>query len=243
MKIELQRCYVLHSRPYRDTSLIIDVFSQDHGRLSLLARGYRQSRARNKPALQAFVPYLLSWQGRGELKTLSNAELAASRPGLLGNHLYSGLYSNELLVRLLPANDAHADIFDAYERLLEELGSQSPIEPSLRRFELDLLDYLGYGINFEAVPAPMHTQAAQQSSEIAADTLYRYFPETGFIAVTMGQRDEECFAGSDLINIQERNFYGPNTLRAAKKLLRMALVPHLGNKPLRSRDVFLRRNL
>src|SRR5690606_18409766 len=121
----------------------------EYGRLGVLARGYRQSRHRGRIPLQPFVPCLLSWQGRGELKTLTQAEIAAARPPLIGHHLYSALYANELIMRLLPAHDAHPEIYDCYEVLLDELGVHSEIEPSLRRFELSLLEFLGYGIGFE----------------------------------------------------------------------------------------------
>ena len=150
MRVDLQPAYVLHSRPYRDTSAIIELFTPEYGRLSAVPRGVRrQSRRRSSSARsQPFSPLLVSFSGRAELKTLVASESAGQPHVLAGNSLFSGLYMNELLVRLLHRHDPHPELFAFYAATLKDLSAGAALEPVLREFELKLLDDLGYSFDF-----------------------------------------------------------------------------------------------
>lgn len=179
MQVQTQPAYVLHSRPFRDTSLLVDVLTRDFGRVGLIARGQRQARQKSRRVLlQPFVPLLLSWRGRSDLKTLTGAENSAAGVFLTGHYLYSGLYANELIMRLLPQGDAHPDIFSNYQHLLTQLATGHMLEAVLRRFEFSLLDELGYGLDF-------HVEA-NSGEAIQPGAIYVYRAELGFVAVAAG---------------------------------------------------------
>ncbi|MFZ2628705.1 MAG: DNA repair protein RecO, partial [Rugosibacter sp.] len=148
-RIDGQRAYVLHAYPYSETSLVVDVFSRDHGRLPLLARGARRPRSAMRGLLMAFQPVELGWFGAGEVKTLAKAEWIGGMPLLSGRCLLLGYYLNELLVKMLPREDAHAGLFDAYHAALHALAMGGADAPELRRFEKSLLKELGYGLTLD----------------------------------------------------------------------------------------------
>ena len=210
-----QRAFVLHGRPYSETSLLLDLFTEGHGRVRLLAKGARSKRSSLKGALQPFTPLLVRWGGKGEVKTLRNAEPVSLGLPLTGISLYSGLYVNELVSRVLEQETNYSSLFFDYLNCLQNLAATvgSP-EHALREFELALLGNLGYGIDFT----------------------YRYREEKGFIASLLV--DQLSFTGRDLKALAERRFPDPITLRAAKRFTRMALKPYLGGKPLKSRELF-----
>lgn len=224
-----QRAFVLHGRPYSETSLLLDLFSESDGRVRVLAKGARARRSSLKGSLQPFTPLLARWSGRGEVKTLRNAEPVSLALPLSGIMLYSGLYVNELLIRVLEHETNYSALFFDYLDCLRLLASQqaSP-EPALRRFELALLGNLGYGVDF------LHCAG---SGEPVADTMtYRYREEKGFIASLVV--DNNSFTGYELRALASREFPDPATLRAAKRFTRIALKPYLGGKPLKSRELF-----
>lgn len=142
--------YMLHATAWRETSLIVQVFSREHGCLALVAKGAKRPYSVLRPVLTAFQPLLLSWSGGGEVKTLTRAEMAGVRP-LAGSALMSAWYMNELLLRLLPREDAHPVLFDAYDAALAQLAGGSRAAGALRRFEWVLLRETGYGVD-EAEP-------------------------------------------------------------------------------------------
>lgn len=150
MRVLLQPVFILHRRPYRNTSLLLDAFSPDHGRMGLAARGAAAPRSRLKGLLQPFTPLLLSWSGAGDLATLTGAEDAGLPIALPPHRVLAGLYVNELLMRLLRRLDPQTGLFTAYRTLLTELATAPNEEPVLRRFEKQLLDELGYGLNLIA---------------------------------------------------------------------------------------------
>jgi len=228
LQVQLQPAFVLHTRPYRDSSLLVDILSRDFGRMTLVARGQRQSKARSRRPLQPFAALLLSWQGRGELKTLVSADAEGPPRLLAGNFLFSGMYANELLIRLLPPNDAQPEIFQSYCDLLEALGRGDDLEVSLRTFEFQLLDHLGYGINFES--------EGNSGEAIVEQGVYNWLNEAGF--VRSERHSEAGFLGRDLLAIGSGDYQQAETRRAAKRLARMALAPHLGSRPLKSRELF-----
>lgn len=224
-----QRAFVLHARPYSETSLLLDTFTEGQGRVRLLAKGARSRRSQLKGALQPFTPLLIRWGGKGEVKTLRSAEAVSLALPLSGITLYSGLYVNELLARVLEQETCYSALFFDYLHCIQQLaGHSSSPEPVLRRFELALLAQLGYGIDF------LH--CAGSGEPVADGMTYRYREEKGFIASLVV--DQHSFTGRDLKALASREFPDVATLRAAKRFTRMALKPYLGGKPLKSRELF-----
>ncbi|CAM3581352.1 DNA repair protein RecO [Parendozoicomonas haliclonae] len=240
--VELQPAWVLHSRPYRETSLIVDLLTRDHGKISVVVNGARgaatkKGRPRRGQLLQPFAELLVSWTGKTELKTLKALEQRRVIP-LSGIRLFSGLYANELLQRLLQPWQAVDDLLELYIWLLEHLSSDTHLERVLRLFEKNLLDLLGYGL-------PLG-YAAGSGDEMTNDGWYRYDPDNGFWPVVFaGQGHEVEDAGAS------RNLFSGAMLQAlaedriedrylgqAKRLMRMAVGLHLGERPLRSRELF-----
>lgn len=227
----LQRCFVLHSRPYSETSLILDVFSEDYGRLTILSKGARRKRSSLKGTLQPFTPLFMKWTGRGSMKTLTHAEPISISLPLRGYILYSAFYLNEVLARVLENDTPYPVLFMDYLNALRELAQADNPEPALRRFELALLHHLGYGIDF------LHCAG----SGLPVDDLmtYNYREQRGFIASMM--TGHLTFTGNQLLAIAARRFETPEQLKAAKRFTRIALKPYLGGKPLISRELFIPR--
>jgi DNA repair protein RecO (recombination protein O) len=147
MRIDQQPAFILHARPYRETSLMIDAFTREHGRVGLVARGVRRERSRlPRGVLQPLQPLLIDWVARGELGTLIAAEVASAPFALSGDALLAAMYVNELVLRLSVRNDAHAAAFDAYAQCLPRLADEGDMAWTLRRFERDLLVDLGYAL-------------------------------------------------------------------------------------------------
>src|SRR5690606_16483248 len=141
--------YMLHASAWRETSLIVQIFSREHGNVAMVAKGAKRPYSALRPILAAFQPLKVSWAGAGEVKTLSKAELTGIRP-LSGRALMSGWYMNELLLRLLPREDPHPGLYDAYDAALKALAGGGSAASALRRFEWTLLEETGYG--FEGEP-------------------------------------------------------------------------------------------
>ena len=232
MRVALQPAYVLHSRPYRDSSALVEMFTAEHGRLSLVARGARNRGRKGSLSslLQPFIPLLISFSGRAELKTLGKLEAAGGGRTLRGERLYSGLYLNELLVRLLHRQDAHPRLFAAYGEALDGIAGDPEVDVVLRRFELRLLDDLGYSVNLAF--------AGDSGDPVEADMHYCYHPGTGLVEVaSQDVTGREVYAGADLLAFA-RGEYSRTVRSAAKRLLREALSEHLGGMPLHSRELF-----
>lgn len=174
MRIENHPAFILHTRPWRETSLLIEAFTRDHGRVGLVARGVRGARSRfSRASLQPLQPLLLGWTARGELGTLTAAEQTGSPWRLSGDALFAGMYVNELVLRLSSRNDPHPDAFAAYTDCLARLADDDGIAWTLRRFERDLLADLGYAL--------MLTQTAD-GAPIERDASYAYVGDAGPIA-------------------------------------------------------------
>lgn len=239
-RVALQAAYVLHRRPYRDSSLIIDVLTRDHGRVALVARGARRAGSRLRGLLQLFRPLLVSWSGRGELGTLTGAE-GHGGGSLQGGSLINGFYVNELLMRLLPRHDPHPGLYLAYEAVLarlagtfaEERVSARYDERALRLFEKALLNELGYGLALE--------QDAEGGAPIEPDALYYYYPERGAVssaaASAAAARHEGAVKlhGRSLLALAHDALEDERSLREAKRLMRATLGVYLGDRPLNSR--------
>lgn len=235
MKASLEAGYVLHTRPWRDTSLLLEYFSRDRGRVSLVAKGAKSRKSRGgsiAALLQPFTPLLCSWSGRSELKTLTGCEAAGQPVPLKGRPVYTGLYINELLVRLLHHEDPHQSLFDHYAGVLPLLAGEEDEELPLRRFELTLLDELGYGFDL--------LTDGLSGAPISSDSWYHYHEEYGLLLAPDNAADRmPRYLGAELLSIGEGDFSG-SARQCAKRLMRQALASHLGDKPLHSRELFRR---
>ncbi|MEH6386923.1 DNA repair protein RecO [Pseudomonas profundi] len=227
MSRPLSPAYVLHSRPYRDTSALVDLFTLHQGLQRAVWRGARGQRRGLVP--QAFMPLMVATTGRGELKTLTQAEAAGSYVLLQGDALFSGMYLNELLIRLVYPGDPQPVLFAAYQHALEQLAANAPVEPVLRQFEWQLLDGLGYGFSL-TIDA--------RGQPVVADARYVWQAEQGLVVLESGNGGG--VPGSALRAMAANDWSEPQTLRAAKQLMRQALAPHLGDRPLISRSLFTR---
>ena len=230
---QLQPGYVLHSRRYRESSLIVDLFCRDYGVVPAVARGVRRGKSNHKRALlQPFQPLQCRWRGKGELVTLTDIDQYCTAPDLSKDALYCGLYINELLLRLLHRHDPHEEIFHSYHKLLMELAGQDAVEAHLRNFEFNLLDEIGYGMSFEY---------DVDGEAIVANKTYYLTADSQFNEVLQSNRDltsSNVFPGRILLAIQQYNWHDPEVLKYAKQLIRMAMQPLLGAKPLQSRQLF-----
>jgi DNA repair protein RecO (recombination protein O) len=233
MRITLQPAFVLHHRPYRETSLLLDLFTPEHGRISAVARGVRQTRSKWRSILQPFIPLMISWQGKTELMTLVSAETNGLAGRLQGECLLSGLYLNEILMRLLQKHDPHPQLYTIYQQTLLELQSSRLEQKTLRLFEKKLLDELGYGLQL------MHEVSEGQPFQ--TEKYYRFHPEHGF-EIYCGAESVvlplNVFAGKSLLALAAEQLDDVSCLRDAKRLMRLALTPLLGQGKLHSRRLF-----
>lgn len=224
-----QRAFVLHSRPYSETSLLIDFFVETKGRITVLAKGARRKRSSQKGTLQPFTPLIIQYSGSGQIKTLRQVEAISLALPLGHTFLYSAFYLNELVHRVLMPETDTTLLFHEYLLCLQALAcqTQSP-EYALRRFELVLLENLGYSIDF------CHCYA---TGEAVVDTMfYQYHSEKGFIASLLN--NPMSFSGMQLRAMASRCFDDQETLKAAKRFTRMALKPYVGSQPFKSRELF-----
>ncbi len=233
MRIDLQPAYVLHSREYRDTSLILEIFTPEHGRFSVVARGARRRRrgGTQRALLQPFIPLLVSFSGRGEMKNLVTCEAAAQAVASRGSRLFSALYVNELVVRLLHRHDPHPELFAVYSDTLANIARVDEIELVLRQFELTLLDALGYGFALDT--------DGETGDRLDARDRYIFEPGTGLVSLHRfgAATRSNSYPGSDLLAMSAGVLDG-SVRETAKRLLREVLAAHLGPEPLRSRELF-----
>lgn len=234
-RIALEPSYVLHGRPYQESSLLLEAFTREHGRLGLVARGARGGRSRWKGVLQPFRPLLMSWSLRGELGTLTGADQVASPPALAGETLFCGLYANELLMRFLHRGDPHPDLFEDYRAMLSTLAAGQPPQPALRVFEYRLLNAAGFGLQLE--------READTGEAVAAEAWYLYVPERGPLRRDPVHRDqagggEELISGAALLALKSGE-PAAGQLRELKSLMRKLIRHHLGDRPIKSQQLFV----
>jgi DNA repair protein RecO (recombination protein O) len=227
----LQRCFVLHRRDYGNTSLIVEVFSSAYGRLPVLARGAKRGKAVHALLLRPFSPVWMSWTGRGEVRSLVRAEPAGRPIELPGKALFCGFYLNELLVRLLHRWDPHQDLFAFYHAALTGLAGGQPMERVLRQFELRLLHEIGY--------APVLDREAQEGAPVVSGRRYSCDPGTGLRRLN-GSEEGFSVSGETLLRLVADQPLSGATAREARELMRRLIAPHLGGRPLRSRELFRR---
>ena len=229
-RIDGQMAFVLHAHPYSETSLVVDIFSRNHGRLPLLARGARRPRSAMRGSLMAFSPLELGWFGGGEVKTLAKAEWLGGIPLLTGRCLLLGYYLNELLVKLLPREDAHPQLFDAYADALRALSNGAEDAPELRRFEQALLKELGYGLTLDV--------DARTGNKVQSDKEYIYWIERGPME-RVGADDTPSVRGKTLLDMVADDYSDARTRSESKGLMRQLIAHHLSGKILHSRRVFV----
>lgn len=229
-RVALAPGYILHHRPYRDTSRILEVLTRDHGRLTLFARGVRGAKPRFGGVLQPFELLLLSFQvGReaGQLTGVESAQGAESAPPLPPGSLMAGFYLNELLLKLTARHDPVPEVFEDYRRALGGLRRGGGLEAVLRVFEKRLLEAVGYGVDL--------TSEARTGKAIEAAGCYRFQASQGLIPARRG--DAEAVAGSSLLALAREELGEGRTLEDARKVLRAALAERLEGKELTTRKV------
>lgn len=225
-----QPAYVLHRRPYRETSLMVDVFALEAGRLTLVARGANAPRSPLKAQLQPFQPLLLDWQGRGELKTLTQTETRAGPVLARTDALYSGLYINELLQRLLPVADPQPELFAAYIDTLEQLAAGADLEPVLRRFEAAFADAMGLSFHWG--------MATDTGEAVAPGRDYGYDPEQGIVTTAVSHARLRDLPGQVLLDLAAGDLESPASRRLAKRVMRTLIDHLLQGRTLNSRALF-----
>ncbi|MDH5571042.1 MAG: DNA repair protein RecO [Gammaproteobacteria bacterium] len=233
MRVSLQPAYILHSRPYRNTSKLLEIFSRDYGRCTLVARGARKGQSRIHSSLIPFVPLLISWQGSGEIQTLTGSEAEKNPLSISASRLLNCFYLNEILLRLLPKGDSHPQLYEAYAVALENMAEACNEEVILRNIEKLILNELGYGLLLDC--------DAQTGEEIDPDSLYCYDFEKGPVHAGTGYNNGVMIRGKTLHALNSGDLQELDILKEAKKLMRMALAQHLGDRPLKSRELYLQQ--
>ncbi len=229
-QVVLEPGFVLHQRPYRNTSQLLECVTANHGRVGLVARGSRRPASGQRALLQPFVPLRLSWLRRGDLGRLTQVEAAGPSHELAAQRLLGGYYANELLLRLTARSDPNAEIFSCYSRCLAELAETRVVARPLRVFELGLLHALGYGVELGS--------DATSGKPLEPETRYVFEAEQGLrCADAHANADADTYIGRDLIALRECRLDDDGSLRTAQRLLGRVLRVHLGERPLQSRLV------
>jgi len=230
-RTEREPAFILHSYPYKETSLIVEAFTRHRGRVGLLARGARRPRSAIRGTLLAFYPLRLSWSASAELGTLLAAEWSGGQPALAGMGLMCGFYLNELLLKLLPREDAHEALFDAYAESVARLAAREDHASVLRAFERKLLTELGY--------APLLERDAATGAPVEPDRRYAYEPDRGPIASMNG---ETAVSGRTLLDMAADDYTRPQTRDEARLLMRTLIAQRLHGQVLHTRNVLMELN-
>lgn len=228
-RIQDQLAFVLHSYPFRETSLIVETFSRNHGRVPLVARGARRPRSALRGLLMGFQPLQLSWFGKHEVRTLHSAEWQGGQPQLQGTALLCGFYLNELLLNLMARDDPHESLFDYYQDTLLRLAHEPDQAAILRSFERHLLQELGYALLLE--------HEAGGNRPIRGEVEYRYVLERGAVPEEKAEGHGLPVSGKTLLDIAEDDYCDANSAREGKLLMRMLLDHHLAGKTLHTREL------
>ena len=222
---------MLHSYPYRETSLIIEAFTRHHGRIGLVAKGARRPKSALRGTLLAFQPLLIQWGGRGELRGLHSAEWQGGVPQLKGIGLMSGFYLNELLLRFLHRDDPHEGLFDLYAEAVSALATNNRIAATLRRFEKFLLGELGYALTLDT--------EAGSNNPVDPAACYTYVIEKGPVQVSSNDSPAIELSGKTLIDLSCDNYEDPVTLSQSKLLMRHLVGHYLGSRALHTRQLLV----
>ncbi|MBI3041544.1 MAG: DNA repair protein RecO [Betaproteobacteria bacterium] len=224
-----QPAFVLHSYPFRETSLIVEAYTRDHGRIASVARGARRPRSSLRGVLLPFQPLLLSWTGRRELRTLTRVEWQGAYAPIRGQALICGFYLNELLLKLLPREDPHERLFEIYEGTLAALGDGADQSALLRRFELALLRELGYAVILD--------RDVERDEPVARERRYVYVVERGPVSGDGAPRNGVELSGQTLIDMQSGIFTSAVTQQQSKALMRTLINHYLGSQVLHTRQL------
>jgi DNA repair protein RecO (recombination protein O) len=224
-----QPVFILHTYAFKETSLVAELFTKAHGRVATLAKGARRPRSAMRGQLQSFQMLSATWSGKNELKTLHSLDWADALTMLQGEALMCGFYLNELLLRLLPREDAHEQLFNYYQATLRALAKGLDLATHLRRFELKLLQEMGY-----AVPL----QVDENNAPISKEREYRYEAEYGACALSATQNGIKV-TGKTLLDMAEDDYTSMQTQQESKKLMRYLLTHYLGDKPLHTRQLLI----
>ncbi len=232
----LQTAYILHTIRYRDSSLIVELLTRDHGRVSLIAKGVRREKSRQRAFLQYFKKVKVSWQGKGDLYTLTHVEefpySVSTHPNLSGEALYCGFYLNELLIKLIVKHDPVSELFELYDQTLVKMGTDKSRSLVLRIFEKKLLQLLGYGLALEF--------EADTGKKVKDNKLYRYIIETGPVSSHNHELlSDVLIHGSSMIALVNEQINDKRSLRECRNLMRRVIDFYLGNKKIKSRDLLV----
>ena len=229
--------YVLHTYPFKETSLVVELFAHGFGRVATTAKGARRPRSAMRGMLQSFQPLIATWSGRLELKTLHSLDWAGGLLLLKGEALMCGFYLNELLLSLLPREDPHEALFEYYGLTLKILASSQDFATTLRRFELKLLQELGYAIPLEV---------DENNAVIKSTEAYVYVAEHGASLLNSQQpshftshRNGVQLHGKTLIDMANDDYSHAQTQQQSKQLMRYLLAHYLGDKPLHTRQFLI----
>ena len=227
---EAEPAYVLHTYPFKETSLVVEVLTREFGRVGLVAKGARRPRSAMRGSLMAFQPLLLSWSGKSELRVLHRAEWQMGQPQMAGIALICGFYLNELLLKLLQREDPHPSLYACYEEALGALRAGLPPAAVLRRFELRMLSDLGYGLALDV-------DAYGVAIDVDAD--YAYVLERGAIPATDGAVADGALeiCGKTLLDMLRDDYTDPVTVQQSRALMRLTINHHLGGQTLHTRQL------
>ncbi|MBW0148888.1 DNA repair protein RecO [Marinobacter arenosus] len=222
--------YVIHRRPWRETSLMVDVFTLNRGRMTVIARGANSAKSPLKAQLQPFQPLMLDWSGRGDLKTLTHVDVRSGPSLHRTASLYSGLYLNELLQRIMPAADPHPTVFAAYIDALAKLAETTDVEPVLRRFERAFVAALGFDFAWD--------RATDTGQTVEPDQAYCYDPEQGIVVAAGPGVRLQSLSGEVLLALAAGDLETDSSRRTAKRVMRVLIDYLLQGRPLHSRSLF-----
>ena len=231
-----ERAYVLHTYPFRDTSVIVEAFTRRHGRMGLVARGAKRPKSPLRPALLAFQALSIAWSGRGDLRTLTRAEWVGNMRMPVGVSMLCGYYLNELLLKLLQRDDPHEHLFDAYAQALAFLAEGEQTEAVLRRFEITLLREIGYALELEREP--------ERGAPLVAERRYSYLPERGPAAADEAHATFGAvqLRGKTLLDMARGDYSDPLTAAESKVLMRTLIGRYLDHRALHTRQLLLELN-
>ena len=229
-RFQNQSAFLLQHRPYSETSLLVDLFTEKSGRITAIAKGARRLKSSYRGVLLPFQPLSVLFTGKGDVKTLTGAEPVRSRIILSRDHLMCGFYLNELILKMLYRYDPYETLYPVYERALDELSRKSDAEFTLRRFEKYLLEQVGYGLHLQ--------RDMSTGLPIDEHVVYRYLPEVGPIVNNSSRSDGVLIHGDALIALDQEEVFTERVRRELKQLNRTVLATHLQGKPLNSRRMF-----
>lgn len=230
MRVQKEPSFVIHTRPYSETSLYVELFTRHYGRLTVIAKGARRQKSKFRGTLLPFRKLLGGWSGKGEIPVLTLAEPSERWADMRGQGVLCGFYVNELVIRLLHRHDAHPDLFDYYGDTMVRLQAGDAFEDVLRLFEKRLLRELGYALNLDF--------DVDGRREIDPSRRYRYIPHLGAVPHDHARKGGVPVSGAALRALRDEAFTDPRTLRECKKLMRAVIAHQMENRPLHSRKLF-----